>query len=177
MKCINQIVANHEEWVKIVNSFGEYFFAEDIVQETYLMLLKWSSDEKLVNNGKLNKAYIWLALKNTFLQHVRKENKITFCSLDTAVNLPAENTNEKKHEAENIIDEQIKNAIKNLDWYDKMLFDIYKNQNLSMRKISLETHISVTSIFYTIQRCKQKIKFDVMENYQDFKNEEYELIN
>jgi DNA-directed RNA polymerase specialized sigma subunit, sigma24 homolog len=58
--------------------FGEHFYDEDIVQETYLMLLKWSSDEKLVNNGKLNKAYIWLALKNTFLQHVRKENKIRF---------------------------------------------------------------------------------------------------
>ena len=80
MEWLNKVAKHHKDWVKIVNSFGEYFFAEDIVQETYIMLMKWSSEEKLFKDEQINKAYMYFALKNTFLQHLNKNNKIKFIS-------------------------------------------------------------------------------------------------
>jgi DNA-directed RNA polymerase specialized sigma24 family protein len=82
LEWLNKVAKHHKEWVKIVNSFGEYFFAEDIVQETYIMLMKWSSEEKLFKDGNISKGYMYFALKNTFLQHINKKNKISFISLE-----------------------------------------------------------------------------------------------
>jgi hypothetical protein len=39
-----------------------------------------------------------------------------------------------------------------------------------------ETNISVTSIFNTVKTCKKRIKNNVGEDYEDFKNKDYELI-
>jgi len=176
LEWISKVVKHHKEWVKIVNSFGEYFFAEDIVQETYLMLLKWSNEEKLFTNGNLNKSYVWLALKNTFLQHVNKANKMQKVDLDSIAMLPDEAPDVEKHESFNCILNQVENIVDDWHWYDQMLFNLYKDSDMSMREISKETNISVTSIFHTLKYCKTRIKENIGENYQDYKNKDYELI-
>jgi hypothetical protein len=63
LEWLNKVAKHHKEWVKIVNSFGEYFFAEDIVQETYIMLMKWSSEEKLFKDEQINKGIYVLRFK------------------------------------------------------------------------------------------------------------------
>jgi hypothetical protein len=45
-----------------------------------------------------------------------------------------------------------------------------------MRDISAETRISVSSIYQTVMYCKKQIRNKVGEDYEDYKNEEYELI-
>ncbi len=176
MEWINKVVKHHKEWVKIVNSFGEYFFAEDIVQETYLMLLKWSSEEKLFTKGNLNKGYVWLALKNTFLMSIRNENKIQKVNIESIVMLQQEQNNELKHESYSRLLTILDDEVSNWHWYDQKLFKLYKDSDLSMREISKETNISVTSIFNTIKNCKTRINESVGETYEDYINEDYELI-
>jgi predicted DNA-binding protein YlxM (UPF0122 family) len=61
-------------------------------------------------------------------------------------------------------------------YYDQMLFEVYKNTDLSIRDISKETTISVSSIFNTLKNCKNKLKKSLNEDYEDYKNEDYELI-
>lgn len=175
MHWINKVVANHSEWVKMVNTFGEEFFAEDIVQETYLMLLKWSSEDKLYTKGKINKGYVWLALKNTFLMHVNKSKKITLIKLDNVYNVADENTDEE-NEGYNSLLNNLDAEMKTWHWYDQQLFDVYKNTKISLRIMSQQSRISVTSIFNTITTCKHRIKQNVGEDYEDFKNGDYELI-
>jgi RNA polymerase sigma factor (sigma-70 family) len=175
LEWLNKVAKHHKDWVKIVNSFGEYFFAEDIVQETYIMLMKWSSEEKLFKDEQINKAYMYFALKNTFLQHLNKNNKIKFISIEDAVNLQEEN-NEEENNAYNDLLNNIDLECNTWHWYDKQLFELYKNTNKSLRQISAETNISVTSIFNTVKTCKRRIKNNVGEDYEDFKNKDYELI-
>jgi RNA polymerase sigma factor (sigma-70 family) len=175
LEWLNKVAKHHKEWVKIVNSFGEYFFAEDIVQETYIMLMKWSSEEKLFKDGNISKGYMYFALKNTFLQHINKKNKISFISLENVCNVPEEN-NTEENEAYNNLLNNIDGECNSWHWYDKQLFELYKNTNKSLRQISAETNISVTSIFNTVKTCKKRIKNNIEEDYQDFKNKDYELI-
>lgn len=175
MEWLNKVAKHHKEWVKIVNSFGEYFFAEDIVQETYIMLMKWSSEEKLFKDGNISKGYMYFALKNTFLQHINKKNKISFISLEEVCNVAEEN-NTEENEAYNNLLNNIDSECNSWHWYDKQLFELYKNTNKSLRQISAETNISVTSIFNTVKTCKKRIKNNIGEDYQDFKNKDYELI-
>lgn len=177
MEWINKIAKNHREWVRIVNSFGEHFFAEDIVQETYIMLMKWSNEDKLFNDGKINKTYIWLSLRNTFLMHVTKASKLNKVSLENIATLQQGENEEHKHESYSKMLDLIDCEIQNWHWYDQKLFNLYKDTNLSMREIGKETTISVTSIFHTLKDCKTRIKEAVGETYEDYINEDYELIN
>lgn len=177
MDWINKVAKHHREWVRIVNSFGEYFFAEDIVQETYLMLMKWSNEDKLFNDGKINKTYIWLSLRNTFLMHLRKSSKLNKVNLDTINSLQQDCSEELKHESYSKMLDLIDNEIETWHWYDQKLFNLYKDTDLSMREIGKETTISVTSIFHTLKDCKTRIKEVVGETYEDYINEDYELIN
>jgi RNA polymerase sigma factor (sigma-70 family) len=176
MKWLNEVAKQHKEWVRIVNSFGEDFFAEDIVQETYIMLMKWSSEEKMFNNGKVNKTYMWLSLRNTFLMHLRKSGKMAKVSLEHIAMLQQEPSEELKHESYSKILDVLDDEINNWHWYDQKLFKLYKDTDLSMRDISKETSISVTSIFHTIKQCKTRINESVGESYEDYKNGDYELI-
>ena len=175
MHWINKVAANHSEWVKMVNTFGEEFFAEDIVQETYMMLLKWSSEDKLYTKGKINKGYIWLALKNTFLMHVNKSKKIQFIKLGDVYNIADVNTDAENQAYNNLIN-KLDAEMQKWHWYDKQLFEVYKNTNISLRVMSKQSKISVTSIFNTIAICKKRIKENISEDYEDFKNGDYELL-
>jgi len=37
---LGKVAERHNEWIRIVHSFGEYDYADDIVQEMYLVLNK-----------------------------------------------------------------------------------------------------------------------------------------
>ena len=42
------VAKQHKEWIRIVNSFGEYDYAEDIVQEMYIVLHKYADPNKII---------------------------------------------------------------------------------------------------------------------------------
>ena len=62
------------------------------------------------------------------------------------------------------------------EWFDKMLFKLYAKSGDSIRDIAERTHISTTSIFHTLKYCKERIKNNVSEDYEDYKNNDFELI-
>ncbi len=175
MVWINRVVEHHKEWIAFVHSFGEHFFAEDIVQETYINLLKWSSEDKLFTNGKINKGYMWLSLKNTFLQHINKTKRIKYVSLENLYMMEMSNNTEMLV-AKNAIELKIVEEIDSWHWYDKMLFEVYRNEKTSMRKMAAETKISLSSIFNTIKNCKEKIQDNVGEDWEDYINGDFELL-
>jgi len=66
MNWLSEVAKNHKNYVKIINSFGEYFYAEDLVQEMYLRLDRNKQPEEVIVNGKVNEYYIYLTLKSVF---------------------------------------------------------------------------------------------------------------
>jgi RNA polymerase sigma factor (sigma-70 family) len=163
----------HKDWVKIVNTFGEYFFADDIVQETYLKILRLNHIDKIVTTT-VNRSMMWLVLRSVYIDHLRlqKHEKV---NLDSIYSLSSEDSVESQ-KAINRIDELIDDEINNWHFYDKMLFDIYRNTDLSMREIAEKTDIHYTSIFHTLKRCKKRLQEAVGEDYKDYLNQDFELI-
>jgi predicted DNA-binding protein YlxM (UPF0122 family) len=45
-----------------------------------------------------------------------------------------------------------------------------------MREIAEETDISLTSIFNTLKNCKERLKEAIGEDFEDYLNEDFELI-
>jgi len=166
----------HKDWINIVKSFGEINYSEDIVQEMYLQVHRYNVEGKIIVNGEINRAYIWIILKNSFLAVQREKTKAFKVPIEEVCYLEYEEESLDKHEAKELIDEKIKEEINNWHFYDKELFNIYLHSGKSMREISRGSKISLSSIFNTIKNCRQRILENVGEDYEDYKNEEYNLI-
>ena len=76
MEWLNIVAKDHKEWVKVVESFGEDFFAEDIVQEAYLRIYKYCQPENIIKNGQVNKGFMYFTLRNLYLLHLRSNSRL-----------------------------------------------------------------------------------------------------
>ena len=153
MDALKILAEHHKEWVKIVRSFGEYDLAEDVVQDVYLRIVKYNYEEKILKDGRPNIALMWMMLRNRAFE-IKLE----------------------KHEALERLHQRINEEMDNWHWYDAMLFKVYKEGNASMRDIAKDSGISLTSIFNTLKNCKERLKDEVGEDFEDYNNNDFDLI-
>ena len=170
---LNLLAAYHNEWILIVRSFGETNYPEDVVQEMYLKVDRLDLYNRFIENGEVHKPYVWFMLRTLYLDSIK--TKLKTVSLGTGFDV--ENESDMTFEQAygdflNLLDKEINQWY----WYDKKLFELYKDTEFSLRDIEDETKISLTSIFSTIKRCKQKVKDALQEDWEDLKNNDYELL-
>lgn len=176
MQWLEIVSKNHEEWVSIVRSFGAGVYSDDIVQDTYLRLHKYNASDKVVKDGKVQKSYMWVCLKSVFYDHTKEEAKRNQVHLDSVSELQTEQTDRKRKEAIGRFDQLVEEEMNKWHWYDRTLFQYYKNTDMSMRDLERDTGISLTSIYQTIKNCKTRLKENVSEHYEDLINEDYERL-
>lgn len=140
----------HKEWLSIVRTFGGGEISEDIVQEMYLRY-----NENFVINNEPNRAYIWITLRNIFLNEIKQKESINFED--------GEQINEVQFK---LIIEKANKEMDKWHWYDKQLFQLYVYNNLSMREIANETNISLRSIFSTIKHCRERLQIKLKNDYK-----------
>lgn len=174
MDKLTKIAQHHNEWIAIVRKFGAMDLSEDIVQETYLKIIRLDYADRFVNE-EVNKGYMWLMLHSVWIDYLRS-NQNKFISIDDLHNLAYDEINQQEQIATSNIEQMIEDEIESWHWYDSMLFRLYKDSELSMRDISDKTNISLTSIFHTLKKCKERLKESVGESYEDYLNKDYELI-
>jgi RNA polymerase sigma factor (sigma-70 family) len=172
-KWLSKVAEHHKEYVNIVRSWGELDYCEDIVQETYLKLLRYTTEEKIINNGKVSKTYVWYALRSVYIEYIRSKGKLEKVELNNNIEYTTET---EEAEAYGLILERIDREIDSWHYFDKLLFRFYISSGKSMREIAKDTNISLRTIFDTIKQCKLRIKENVGEDWDDFMNEDYEKI-
>jgi len=174
------VAQHHEEYVNTVKGFGEHFFAEDIVQEAYIKIMKYVRKEQIIKDGEVRKAYMYFVLRNMFLdfkKHKDNKNRVSADVLEyVGEGISSELEEIEKADALNRVFDKVDTVLKSLHWYDKLLFELYRDSGKSMRQITKETGISTSSVFTTIKKVKTHINDELGEDYQDYKNEDYELI-
>lgn len=169
MEWINQIAKHHSEWVRVVNTFGEQFYAEDVVQEVYIRLMNYSREEQCIVSGEINRAYMYYVLRNTYLI-INRNYKPQFVSIDNAFGLAADNPN--LLDAYKELEHSIDGEVAKWHWYDQRVWDIHREQQLSIRKIADKTKISSKSIFNTLKSCKHRLREAVQEQWDNYKENE-----
>ena len=61
-------------------------------------------------------------------------------------------------------------------WFDYELFKTYITSGKSFRTLAEESKIGIRTIYLSIKRSKVIIAEKLFEDYQDFVNEDYDLI-
>lgn len=175
MDALKILADHHKDWIKIVKGFGEYELAEDVVQDVYIRIVKYNYESKIIKDGKPNIALMWIMLRNRTFE-INKTGSLKFLQLDVVRDIADDSPDLQKHESLERLHEKIDEEISNWHWYDSKLFNIYKKGGLSMRDLAEETNISLTSIFITLKNCKDRLRDNVSEDYEDFVNEDFDLI-
>lgn len=179
----------HKLWISMGLSMGvPQHLVEDIVQEMYLRLNKYVKNPKKImyNKTDVNKFYVYITIKNLYNDYLKERNRHQIVRLDdievtyeiveptTEGQLKAER--EKQKAEEKLID-MIQDEVSSWDrWYDQKLFKIYYETDISMRKLSKDTNISVTSIFNSCKNYKQILNTKFAEDFQDYINGDFHLI-
>jgi len=175
-KWIEKVAESHKEWVEVIHKFGEFDYAQDIVQETYIALMKYASAEKILDaNGEVRKGYVYFTLRSLYYQFYNKKKKINKVSFDDCWEL-FDDSNIEEHKAYNNICLLIDEEIKSWNSYDMLLFKLYRDNDLSMRDIAKGTTISLISIFHSIKNYKGILKEKFQKDYTDYIENDYNQI-
>jgi DNA-directed RNA polymerase specialized sigma24 family protein len=171
--CLAVLYEHHKEWIAMVRSFGESNYAEDIVQEMYIRVHKYSDCEKFVSNGEVNKGYVWMILRNSCATFQTQKSKVQKVGEENLTNLIDDCIEIEYYICIDRIYELIAEEIETWHWYDRRVFKIIVYQGVSMRRLSRESNISVDSLFNTMKRCKTRIKNAIEKEALMIKNRDY----
>jgi len=164
----------HDDWIRMVRSFDRMSIddANDFVQDMYLRLHKYvKTPERIIyENGEINTMFVYITLRNSYYRHTKNEKKrVQPLSYD-------DDTIEYKQSEEydlqrginlSNLEEDILKTVNGWHSYDSKLFKLIYYDGNSMRHISRETNISMTSIFNTIKNCRNKLKDEYNEQYKN----------
>lgn len=169
MGILERVAQYHEYLVELAEVFADDF-AEDIVQEFYLLLHKYKvTEEQMFTNGKLNRGYCFIIIRNIYFQIYNVKKRIIKLELnDEVYNMVDDFDLEKELDWHNFRT-KAELEVNNWDWYDKKLFTIYRDSNISIRGLAKETGISFVSIFHSLKKQKEKLKQLLKEDYDNLK--------
>ena len=172
----------HNFWVGTVYSFGgkgEYAIpkqdAEAIVSDMYLKLNKYvgTPDRILHSDGTLNKTFVYVTLRNLFINYVNKDTKAQNILLNNTDLLQGHLDDEFDMDMaiqRKSLEDKILDEINSWHIYDARLFKLVFYEGHSMRFLSRETTISLSSIFNTIKSCKIKLRNKFRDEYEQLNN-------
>jgi len=131
------VFKRHNEWIKIVNSFGEFNYAEDFVQEMYLVLYKYADENKIIKNGNVSRGYIYFTLRSIYFQYYNSKKRINKVYIDdNESTIQIQDYSEMDEQvAYNSLCQLIDEHIENWRWYERKMFTLYRDSSLSIRGI------------------------------------------
>jgi len=163
-------VSQYQDYLVELASVFDADFAEDIVQEFYLLLHKYKiTEEQMFTNGKLNRGYCFIIIRNIHFQIYNIKKRITKCELNEEIYNMVDDFDLEKELDWNEFRTKAESEVNNWDWYDKKLFSIYRDSNISIRGLAKETGISFVSIFHSLKKHKEKLKELLKEDYDNLK--------
>jgi len=160
---LEELYKHHDQLIAYAKIFDNSY-CEDIVSETYIKLHEYSSYDKCFTNGKLNKGYIFVTIRSVYIN--------LFCNkFQTQEIYDIEfNDNDMEKEIEwHEFRTKIENEVNSWEMYDKKLFTIYRDNNISIRKLAAATGISSESIFRSIKSQKEKLREMFKDDYKNLK--------
>ena len=152
-----QILAQHQKkWELIANKLlfsNSELKAIDIVQEMYIKVFDDLTNnvieaENLIINNKPHFGII----KKIIRRIIIKESKINnnYFSLDDLKTEPADLETEEEN-----LDDKIDEVLKDIYWFDRKLFNLYRKEFHTIRALSKATKISHVIVHKSISKCKK----------------------
>ena len=174
---VTQLYEHHAKWINIVRKLdrNSTILPEDIVSDFYETMLYYGTPAMIQDDGSLNEAYIYIALRNAFVSALAKNSKLPTVRLEDKHLCITEETDSEREAYSNLC-KKVETEMTNWDEAERELFDMYFTSGRSFRELGEDLETSWTSLYYIIKHSKQKIKDSLGKDYEDFLNGDYEFL-
>jgi DNA-directed RNA polymerase specialized sigma24 family protein len=151
--------------------------ANEVVQEMYIRLSKYVDEPERImfNEHEINTYYVYVTMRNIYLTSLQRKNR-TVQYIEIKDNRDYEEADIEREKALQKVVDNIKKRVDTWYWYDKKLWEIHFERQMSMRAIASATTISLSSIFNTLKSNKNKIREEFGEDIEDLNNKDYDRI-
>ena len=177
------LAKNNDLWIKMVRGFGaDEELAKDLVQSFYLRMHKYIKDENKImyNDEEVNRFFCYVTLKNMYKTYKTASGKFVWYEIreDDAIDEELRDFvfDEVMETAFERLVQKISDEMNSWHKYDKILSEKYLKSDYSLRDIANGSGISLTSIFNSMRENKKILKEKFQEDWEDFKNGDYNLI-
>lgn len=177
-RLIDILGERHDEWFAMAKSFKcSDDTANEVVQEMYIRLSKYVDEPERImyNEHEINTYYVYVTMRNIYLTSLQKRNR-TVQYIELKDNRDYEQADIEREKALQKVVDSIKKRVDTWYWYDKKLWEIHFERQMSMRAIASATTISLSSIFNTLKSNKNKIREEFGEDIEDLNNKDYDRI-
>ena len=156
---LNILAQHQKKWEAIANKLlyqNTELNPIDIVQDMYIKVFDDLTNnelqiENLIVNNKPHFGIVKTILKRII--QVKSKNKNKKVRLTNSHKQIAD-SQEQQEDIEKKIDE----VLNTMYWFDRKLFNLYRKEFHSIRKLSKATKISHATVHKTIAKCKQELK-------------------
>lgn len=172
-----KLAEKYDDWMNMAKSFWlNEEDASDLVQEMFVRIFDYVKDPNKImyNETELNTFYVYVTLRNLYYSKLTYNNK--FVSIDDHMATLDKTYFCEEEFGEKNRKEYLEKVFSNVDsimdtwyWYDKKMFELYYRTDMSMRDISSETNITLSSIFNTLSNAKAQIRKKLKEDYEEYK--------
>jgi DNA-directed RNA polymerase specialized sigma24 family protein len=185
---LEKLAENHTLWIKMLINMGcDYVTAQDLTQEMYLRMHRLIVDQNKImyNDEEVNRFFVYVVLRNMYSDYMKAKNKFTtfeYLETDSVEHQAEDDSLQEMADFDHTdgleaISRAINKEISGWRRYDAMLANMYFKGNLSLRDIANGSGISLTSIFNSVKKYKQKIRHLLVEDYEDYINGDWHLID
>lgn len=175
---LEKLSKHHDLWLKMLNNMGcNNDVAKDIVQDMYLKLHRLVKDPKKIMYGDdINRYYVFITLRNLYYSYLKKEKNNIFYELYETDEVDDVDYDYEEDEAFNKLTKKINDIVSTWKKHDILLFDLYFNKCISLRKISKKSKIGVSWIHRSVLYFKEVLTKELSEDLIDYYNKDYTKI-
>lgn len=176
---LDLLAQRHKEWVDMAIAVGcPKPYAEDVVQEVYIRLHKYSDnikDKLILKSGDVNTFYMFVTIRNMVRTMLKEEG--TYVNYEEFYYEASDDEPDMEMErAFNKLINEIKEEANTWGRYHSKLFNVYYMTDFSMRDIADGTGIGLTHIYNNLKIYKNIIRENYSEDYEDLKNKDYDKL-
>ena len=167
MNILKQLSHNHKNFVLYVKknamTLQQKKYPEDVVQEAYYRVATELSQGQGLKfeSYSLLERYFFKTIKSILINESKKKS---IQELPIKQDFPVTPEEIDVVEYSELV-KKIDEVVETFYWYDKKMFNLYRYQIPSIRKIASETKISRPSVTQTIENCKMKIQKKLATEY------------
>jgi DNA-directed RNA polymerase specialized sigma24 family protein len=172
LELLSLLAKRQTDWIRMCKSFGaSNDLAQELVQEMYVRLYKYVADaEKIMyNETDVNTFFVYVTLRNMYGNLMRARSKFEFVDVNILEEYIFEDTNEDAEMQLIALYDKVWSTQDDWHWYDKKIFALYHNTDMSIRTLAGETKISARSIFNTLKNARERIQEDCEDSYKAYK--------
>ena len=188
-KAIELLYEYHDEFISVAhaifgNSWEVKSYAEDLVQDTYIYLMKYDDlYEKVIVDGRATRGYFFFTLRHLIARHLDRNVKRNSYienygdKLETdeellAIELDDSESSETYEEFRSAMLEFLKiQLVDDRDWFHLRIFEKYLDSGLTYEELADSIGIGTQTVYKSVKKCKDILQDGFYLDYKDFLNE------